>query len=159
MGQPIERKGLIAMYIFLSTSFLLLGNSAMSQEDCNVFQEGACSLDESNIIGTANDVANAAECQAVCKFEPSGSCNFFTFLDTGCYLLSSCDFVGTCPTCICGPTSPPFSECPWPPLPDTTMMPSTTLGSTTGTTTMPPSPTTTMPATLPTRPPSTTTTM
>ena len=24
---------------------------------------GACSLDESNIIGTANDVANAAECQ------------------------------------------------------------------------------------------------
>ena len=24
---------------------------------------GACSLDESNIIGTANDAANAAECQ------------------------------------------------------------------------------------------------
>merc|ERR1711936_465986 len=158
-NQPIERKRLIAMLIFLSTSFLLLGNSAMSQEDCNVFQEGACSLDESNIIGTANDVANAAECQAACKFEPSGSCNFFTFFDTGCYLLSSCDFVGTCPTCICGPTSPPFSECPWPPLPDTTMMPSTTLGTTKGTTvatsstTTPPSTTTTMPATLPTRPP------
>ena len=79
--------------------------------------------------------------------------------------------MGPCPTCICGPTSPSFSECPWPPLPDTTigttMMPSTTLGTTKGTTVpttstttpaitttaMPPSTTTTMPATSPTRPP------
>ena len=44
LNQPIERKRLIAMLIFLSTSFLLLGNSARSQEDCNVFQEGKCHL-------------------------------------------------------------------------------------------------------------------
>merc|ERR1711971_712248 len=109
-----------------------------------------------------------------------GSCNFFTYLGSQCYLLASCDFVEECPDCISGPNSPSFSECPWPPMPDTTIgttMETTTIGTegtttempwtstttmettttttmeTTTTTTMAPSTTTTMPATSPTRPP------
>jgi len=168
---------------FLASTLLLGGRLALGQEDCTVFKEGACPLEESNIIGNSGDATNAAECQAMCKFEPTGSCNFFTYLGSQCYLLASCDFVEECPDCICGPNSPSFSECPWPPMPETTIgttgtaMETTTAGTagtttigtegtttempwtttttmeTTTKTTMAPTTTTTMPATSPTRPP------
>lgn len=73
-------------------------SSAMSkfngQDECSVFHNGACPLQESNILGTSGDAKNAAECQALCKFEPSHNCNFFTFMSfisfssPQCYLLS-----------------------------------------------------------------------
>merc|ERR1719500_2213770 len=129
------------MLLSLLVSTLLLGSLALGQEDCNAFKEGACPLEESNIIGNSGDATNAAECQAMCKFELSSACNFFTYLGSQCYLLASCDFVEECPDCICGPNSPSFSECPWPPMPDTTIgttgtaMDTTTAG-TAGTTTI-----------------------
>jgi len=163
------------MLISVLAPLLFLSRHVLGQEDCTVFKEGACPLEENNIIGNSGGAANAAECQAMCKFEPTGGCNFFTYLGSQCYLLASCEFVEECPDCICGPNSPSFSECPWPPVPDTTIgttmmqttttaMPTTTEdteGTTTEattmpattTTTLPPTATTTLPATSPTRPP------
>ena len=132
---------LTAMFISFLVSTLLLGSRlALGQEDCTVFKEGACPLEESNIIGNSGDATNAAECQvrivfmtsflsfviflipkrpkcffdsivcvcgqAMCKFEPTGSCNFFTYLGSQCYLLarSSLPNIPSCipnvPSCI-----------------------------------------------------------
>merc|ERR1712172_31518 len=137
------------------------GSLALGQEDCSAFKEGACPLEESNIIGNSGDATNAAECQAMCKFEPTGSCNFFTYLGSQCYLLASCDFVEECPDCISGPNSPSFSECPWPPMPETTIgttMETTTIGTEGTTTEMPWTSTTTMETTTTTTMETTTTT-
>ena len=122
---PFPEK-LTTMLISLFASSLLLSSLALGQEeDCTVFKEGACPLEESNIIGNSGDATNAAECQvrivfklnffyflsihqkfaapfdskvslkasfdcfqAMCKFEPTSSCNFFTYLGSQCYLLA-----------------------------------------------------------------------
>merc|ERR550532_3186103 len=122
--------------LYLLLVALLCCSSSNAQEDCSVFHEGACPLEENNILGISSDAANGAECQAVCKFEPTHRCNFFTFLSNSsqCYLLSSCESVEACPDCISGPTQPSFEECPWPP-PSTTTPPTTTTTTTTTTAT------------------------
>ena len=74
--------------LLLLLSLHALVAAALAQADCSVFQEGACPLEESNILGTSGAAANPAECQSMCKFEPTGACNFFTFLGTECYLLA-----------------------------------------------------------------------
>ena len=38
--------------------------------DCGVFQEGACPLEESNIVGNSGEATNAAECQVRLGFNP-----------------------------------------------------------------------------------------
>merc|ERR1719431_2430680 len=86
----------------------------------------------------------------MCKFEPTGACNFFTFLGTECYLLASCDVIESCPGCVCGPTAPSFADCPWPPAPTTGVPTTTALPTTpptTATTTPPPTTATAMPTT------------
>ena len=59
------------MLISFLASTMLLGSLALGQEDCAVFKEGACPLEESNIIGNSGDATNAAECQVRIVFMTS----------------------------------------------------------------------------------------
>ena len=59
----------------LASALLLSSRLAVGQEDCTVFKEGACPLEESNIIGNSGDATNAAECQVRIGFK----LNFFSF--------------------------------------------------------------------------------
>ena len=57
------------MLVSLLASTLLLGSRlAVGQEDCTAFKEGACPLEEANIIGNSGEATNAAECQVSVGF-------------------------------------------------------------------------------------------
>ena len=65
INSQIFPEKLRVMLVTLLTSALLLGSrlAAGQQEDCTAFKEGACPLEESNIIGNSGEATNAAECQ------------------------------------------------------------------------------------------------
>ena len=56
--------------------------------DYHIYQEGACELSESNIVGHDRQVATPAECQAQCQ--NNADCAWFTHFETECYLLKEC---------------------------------------------------------------------
>jgi hypothetical protein len=91
---------------------LLLLAPALAQQDCTAFQEGSCPLTESNILSIINDVDTPNACQVrlavphgapylllqiMCKYEPTGACNFFTWTwhGTQCYLLKRCHLMSS----------------------------------------------------------------
>merc|ERR1711892_102063 len=128
--------GSVCMPCAVNTSFIMLVfflslalvNSAFSQDDCSVFQEGSCPLDENNIVGLTSQVDNAAACQTICKYMyPNHECQFFTHFAEECYQLANCTFVEPCPGCVSGPLAPDFGSCPWPPMNETTTMEPTTV--------------------------------
>jgi len=137
----------VTMFLSILSASLLISVKA---QDCSVFQEGSCPLDENNIVGLNSMVDNAGACQTLCKYMyPNQECQFFTHFGEECYQLASCTYVEPCPGCVSGPLEPNFDSCPWPPVSTTTSGPDTTTtpGEDTTVTTTMAVPTTTEPAT------------
>merc|ERR1711990_688703 len=119
---------------------------------CDDFSDGLCPLSEDNIVGSTNS-PSVELCQAACR--DNSECNFFSYIGSQCFLLSSCATTESCPGCMSGPPLPNISDCQesttGPPTTTTTMgnptttVPPTTIPPTmTTTTTMKPTTTTTM---------------
>merc|ERR1712168_989116 len=123
--------------------FLLSSLSLVTAQSCDDFTEGLCPLSEDNVVGSTN-TATVDDCQSSCR--NNTECNFFSFIGSQCFLLSSCSTTEPCSGCMSGPPSPPISDCQASTTSGTegttTMeMTTTTMGTTTMTT---PMPTTTM---------------
>merc|ERR1712244_44400 len=136
--------------------FLVSSISLITAQSCDDFTEGLCPLSEDNVVGSTNS-ATVEECQSSCR--NNTECNFFSFIGTQCFLLSSCNTTEPCSGCMSGPPSPPISDCQASTTPGTegtttmdmttptmgtTTVTTTTMGTTTTTTTA----TTTMETTL-----------
>merc|ERR1711953_1349276 len=123
--------GLAVMSALKLAVFLVSLVSLCSAQSCEDFSEGLCPLSEDNIVGSIVS-PNVEECQSTCR--SSGDCNFFSFIGTQCFHLSSCETTEPCPGCMSGPPLPPISEC----QESTTEAPMTTEPSTEPTTTIMP---------------------
>merc|ERR1712168_592734 len=140
--------------------FLVSSISLITAQSCDDFTEGLCPLSEDNVVGSTNS-ATVEECQSSCR--NNTECNFFSFIGTQCFLLSSCNTTEPCSGCMSGPPSPPISDCQASTTPSTegtttmemttptmgtTTVPPTTMGTTTTTTTTTTATATTMETTL-----------
>merc|ERR1719348_226882 len=111
----------------LSRTLLATFLATALAQDCSVFQEGSCPLEESNIVGFTNEVDNPGACQTICKYMfPGHECQFFTHFGMECYQLANCTYLEECPGCTSGPKEPDFADCPWPPVDTTTAGPELT---------------------------------
>merc|ERR1712142_850502 len=108
--------------------FFVSSISLITAQSCDDFTEGLCPLSEDNVVGSTNS-ATVEECQSSCR--NNTECNFFSFIGTQCFLLSSCNTTTTTTTTmettlapcdvtegelcdddvITGPPSPPISDC------------------------------------------------
>merc|ERR1711910_111113 len=140
--------GLAVMSSIKLAVFLVSLVSLCLAQSCEDFSEGLCPLSEDNIVGSIVS-PNVEECQSTCR--SSGDCNFFSFIGTQCFHLSSCETTEPCSGCMSGPPLPPISEC----QESTTETPRTTETTESTTTNMP---TDTTMTTITTTPMTTTTT-
>merc|ERR1711936_1398889 len=149
MGYQTVRLTCRTLAVMSALVFLVSLVSLCSAQSCEDFSEGLCPLSEDNIVGSIVS-PNVEECQSTCR--SSADCNFFSFIGTQCFHLSSCETTEPCPGCMSGPPSPPISEC----QESTTETPMTTEPTAPTTTNMPTDTTTPMTSTTT---PMTTTTM
>merc|ERR1711936_71669 len=134
--------GLAVMSALKLAVFLVSLVSLCSAQSCSDFSEGLCPLSEDNIVGSIVS-PNVEECQSTCR--SNADCNFFSFIGTQCFHLSSCETTEPCPGCMSGPPLPDISEC----QESTTEAPMTTEPSTESTTTNMPTDTTMTTTTTP----------
>merc|ERR1711915_429035 len=134
--------------MIVPTVILMVFTTTAYGQSCPDFMEGSCPLSEMNIILTDRNTNSPGLCQDRCSVIPE--CNFFTWFDTQCFLLRTCDFTEICRDCVSGPVTPDVDDCPWPPVSTTSEAPtSPTTRPTTRPTTKP---TTPKPTTKPTTP-------
>merc|ERR1711931_417163 len=75
--------------------FLLSSLSLVTAQSCDDFTEGLCPLSEDNVVGSTN-TATVDDCQSSCR--NNTECNFFSFIGSQCFLLSSCSTTTTTTT-------------------------------------------------------------
>merc|ERR1711931_299456 len=75
--------------------FLVSSISLITAQSCDDFTEGLCPLSEDNVVGSTN-TATVDDCQS--SRRNNTECNFFSFIGSQCFLLSSCSTTTTTTT-------------------------------------------------------------
>merc|ERR1711915_818450 len=93
------------------TLILTVASCSSTRNSCDEFFSDSCPLYEDAILSFRH-TDTAGQCQDLCRnFE---GCEFFTWFETQCYLLNSCDYIEACLCCISGPgldTSDDVDDC------------------------------------------------
>merc|ERR1712168_1434647 len=144
---PLNLVLLLVSSTFLAGGQFTTTTTTTASTSCDDFSDGLCPLSEDNIVGSTN-TQSVELCQEACR--DNSECNFFSYIGSQCFLLSSCETTEPCPGCMSGPPLPNISDCQESTTEPPTTMPPTTMPPTTTTspTTMPPT-TTTPPTTMP----------
>merc|ERR1711915_360856 len=88
-----------------------VASCSSTRNSCDEFFSDSCPLYEDAILSFRH-TDTAGQCQDLCR--NLEGCEFFTWFETQCYLLNSCDYIEACLCCISGPgldTSDDVDDC------------------------------------------------